>query len=168
MALQDYYSLGLWIPAGILLYIGFGIIYRLYFHPLSKFPGPKLAAITHLYEFYYNLVQNGMFMWEVEKMHEKYGTSIVILVLLHKPRGGGGLLSYFYFLLTGIGNPIQDRLFASHLTSFMSRILLSTTKFTPHLRENAKSILGLLRILEPPRLWSRPLTMNITASVALP
>lgn len=62
-----------WLPGGILAYVVGLIIYRLYFHPLSKFPGPKLAAITHLYEFYYNLVQGGMFIWEVEKMHEEYG-----------------------------------------------------------------------------------------------
>jgi hypothetical protein len=76
MALQDYLSLTLWFPAGIILYISYGVIHRLYFHPLRKFPGPKLAAITHLYEFYYNLVQNGMFIWEVNKMHEKYGISL--------------------------------------------------------------------------------------------
>lgn len=62
------------VPAGILAYIVVGAIYRLYFHPLSKFPGPKLAAITHLYEFYFNLVKGGMFIWEIERMHEKYGT----------------------------------------------------------------------------------------------
>jgi hypothetical protein len=48
-------------------------IYRLYFHPLSKFPGPRFAATTHLYEFYHDVVRNGMFLWEIQKMHEKYG-----------------------------------------------------------------------------------------------
>ena len=48
-------------------------IYRLYFHPLRKFPGPKLAAITYGYEFYFDVVRSGMYIWEVEKMHEKYG-----------------------------------------------------------------------------------------------
>ena len=48
-------------------------VYHLYFHPLSKFPGPKLAAATFLYEFYYDVVKGGMYIWEVERMHEKYG-----------------------------------------------------------------------------------------------
>lgn len=48
-------------------------IYRLYFHPLSKFPGPKLASVTHLYEFYYDVVRKGRYLWEIEKMHEQYG-----------------------------------------------------------------------------------------------
>lgn len=48
-------------------------VYRLYLHPLSKFPGPKLAAATFLYEFYYDVVKGGMYIWEVERMHEKYG-----------------------------------------------------------------------------------------------
>lgn len=48
-------------------------VYRLYFHPLSKFPGPKLTAITHLYEFYYDCIQSGQFLWEIARMHEQYG-----------------------------------------------------------------------------------------------
>lgn len=48
-------------------------IYRLYFHPLSKFPGPRLAAISTLYEFYYDVISGGKFMFEIKRMHEQYG-----------------------------------------------------------------------------------------------
>lgn len=67
----------------LLLWFGFFsfifgvVIYRLYFHPLSKFPGPKLAALTSLYEFYYNVVLGGRYLWEIERMHEKYGKNII-------------------------------------------------------------------------------------------
>lgn len=48
-------------------------IYNLYLHPLNKFPGPKLAAATHLYEFYYSIIRDGEFIWEMERMHKQYG-----------------------------------------------------------------------------------------------
>lgn len=51
------------------------VVYRLYAHPLAGFPGPRLAAATFLYEFYYDVVKSGMYIWEIERMHEQYGKS---------------------------------------------------------------------------------------------
>ena len=51
------------------------VIYRLYFSPISKFPGPKLAAATSMYEFYYDWWLNGKYIFKIEEMHKKYGTS---------------------------------------------------------------------------------------------
>jgi hypothetical protein len=48
-------------------------LYNLYLHPLSKFPGPKLAAIGSFYEFYYDVIKDGTFLWKTEEMHRKYG-----------------------------------------------------------------------------------------------
>jgi hypothetical protein len=58
----------------LLLFFGLRVvIYRLYAHPLAGFPGPKLAAASFLYEFYYDVIKSGMYIWEIERMHEKYG-----------------------------------------------------------------------------------------------
>lgn len=49
------------------------VIYRLYFSPLAKFPGSKLAAATGWYEFYFDYRYNGKYVFEIERMHKKYG-----------------------------------------------------------------------------------------------
>lgn len=63
-----------WLGIALLTYHAFRSIYRLCFHPLRKIPGPKLAAITYGYEFYYNVIKGGKFVWEIERMHKIYGT----------------------------------------------------------------------------------------------
>lgn len=54
-------------------WLGSRAIYRLLLHPLAKFPGPKLAAVTHWYEGYYEIMHHGRYIFEVEKMHKIYG-----------------------------------------------------------------------------------------------
>ena len=44
--------------------------------PLASFPGPKIAALTGYYEFYYDFFRNGTYTFQIEKMHQKYGTRL--------------------------------------------------------------------------------------------
>jgi len=54
------------------------VIYRLFFHPLAKFPGPKLAAATLWYEGYHDVVRNGQYTWKIAELHKKYGESMFL------------------------------------------------------------------------------------------
>lgn len=53
-------------------------IYRIYFSPLSHIPGPKLAAATILYEFYYDVILGGQYTFKIIKLHKTYGPIIRI------------------------------------------------------------------------------------------
>ncbi|KAJ5159394.1 uncharacterized protein N7482_006398 [Penicillium canariense] len=55
-------------------YLGCRTLYRLYWHPLRRFPGPKLAATSRMYEFYHNVVHNGRYLWKIEELHKQYGS----------------------------------------------------------------------------------------------
>lgn len=51
----------------------FLVIYRLVFHPLARFPGPKLAAASYWYEYYYDVSKQGRFIWQIMELHKQYG-----------------------------------------------------------------------------------------------
>lgn len=59
---------------GILIYNFFLVIYRLYLHPLARFPGPKICAASEVYEFYCYILKGGQWGNAVREMHEQYGT----------------------------------------------------------------------------------------------
>ncbi|KAH7026136.1 cytochrome P450 [Microdochium trichocladiopsis] len=54
--------------------------YRLYLSPLAGIPGPKIAALTSLYNAYHDLFANGggHYIWVVEDMHRRYGPIVRI------------------------------------------------------------------------------------------
>ncbi|PMD55747.1 cytochrome P450 [Hyaloscypha bicolor E] len=58
-----------------IVYLGF---WRLYFSPISHFPGPKLAALTYWYEFYYEIPLRGQYLWKIRSLHEQYGPIVRI------------------------------------------------------------------------------------------
>ncbi|KAF9077858.1 cytochrome P450 [Rhodocollybia butyracea] len=53
-------------------------LYRTFFHPLHKYPGPILAALTNWYEVYYNIVKGGGLIAEIERLHKLHGPVIRI------------------------------------------------------------------------------------------
>ena len=59
--------------ASFLIYALITVIHRLYFSSLAGFPGPKIAAATGWYEFYFDIIKRGKYIYEIEKMHHKYG-----------------------------------------------------------------------------------------------
>lgn len=56
-----------------LLYLVGRSIYRLTLHPLASFPGPKIAAVTTLYEWYWDVYLEGKLTEHMVKLHEQYG-----------------------------------------------------------------------------------------------
>ena len=64
-------------------------LYRLYAHPLAKFPGPRLAAASSWYEAYYEIVLKGQYSRQISKLHDQYGMldwHCIQSIVLRRPR----------------------------------------------------------------------------------
>lgn len=55
-------------------YVASICVYRRFFHPLAKVPGPFLPAVTKLYQSYYNR----RYYLQIEKLHARYGPIVRI------------------------------------------------------------------------------------------
>jgi cytochrome P450 len=64
------------------MYLAYWIVraaYRIYLHPLSQYPGSKVAAASAAwYEWYWNFHQPGQLLFEIERQHQKHGPVIRI------------------------------------------------------------------------------------------
>jgi hypothetical protein len=61
--------------AGSLLYTLVRVVYNVYFHPLSRFPGPSGAACTRWWLAYMELGRRISLSILREELHQKYGTA---------------------------------------------------------------------------------------------
>ncbi|KAL4999466.1 cytochrome P450 [Aspergillus recurvatus] len=53
-------------------------VYRLFLHPLAKFPGPKYAALSRWHEVYHDIYLQGKLIFWIEEQHKKYGPIVRI------------------------------------------------------------------------------------------
>lgn len=63
------------VAGTIIAYCGTLAIYRLFLHPLARFPGPKLAAVSRWYEGYYDVIQGGQYTRKIADLHKQYGAT---------------------------------------------------------------------------------------------
>ncbi|KAF2261425.1 cytochrome P450 [Lojkania enalia] len=61
-----------------IVYVALIVYHRLFSSPISHFSGPKLAATTYWYEFYYDIILGGKYIWKIKSLHEQYGPVIRI------------------------------------------------------------------------------------------
>lgn len=66
------HSAGALLAAGLTYVTGLAV-YRLQLHPLSGFPGPKLAALTWWYSAYYEIYRKGSMTDHLFELHKQYG-----------------------------------------------------------------------------------------------
>ncbi|KAI2733067.1 hypothetical protein CBS147332_82 [Penicillium roqueforti] len=76
MEITSWTTLGLLLASIIFAFNVVRTVYRLWFHPLSRYPGPKLAAATHLWYAYHWM--GGRYPFSIEEAHQKYGDVVRI------------------------------------------------------------------------------------------
>lgn len=84
MAVQDLVAALTWgqVSGGLagiwLAYASVLAVQRLWFSPVAHIPGPRLAALTQYYEFFYDIVLGGQYTFKIIEMHKKYGPVVRI------------------------------------------------------------------------------------------
>lgn len=75
---MEFQSLALKLLLVVLAYRAFVIFYRFHLHPLAKFPGPKLAAVSSLWRAYHQIWRDGKLLHTTKELHRHYGHAIRI------------------------------------------------------------------------------------------
>ncbi len=71
--LAAYTSFACWVVYAVCLGV-----HRLWYSPIAHLPGPKLAALTQYYEFFYDIVLGGQYTFRIVEMHKQYGPVVRI------------------------------------------------------------------------------------------
>lgn len=152
------------VAAGLfIVYVACLYIYRAFFDQLSHIPGPKLAAATLWYEFYYDVVKKGRYTWEIWRMHEKYGKQRRLFFNSTNPPFTQRNLADRDEKST---DQQQDRSSESVPTKSTSTTPNSSIKSTPARPSEPRSIPGPKRCLASSMVSSSPSITTSTASVA--
>ena len=72
-------SIAAWQIAAVIVLLCFTKIilealYRVTLHPLARFPGPILAALSYKYEFFFDGIKGGQYTNEIARLHRIYGS----------------------------------------------------------------------------------------------
>ena len=105
-------------------------VHSVYFGPLSNIPGPKLAASTYWYEFYYDVYKQGLYWREVDRLHGEYGAAHLPILLDLK-------------LLTVLLLPLEAQSSVSIRTRCILKTLSTMVQFTT-ISVNGTRMKGLL------------------------
>lgn len=61
--------------AVIFVFYGLSKVYNIFTSPLIEIPGPKLAASSYFYEFFYNVLKPYRYGDKIDELHQKHGKS---------------------------------------------------------------------------------------------
>ncbi|KAL4734950.1 cytochrome P450 [Aspergillus similis] len=75
---MDTYTSLLALAGALIIYSLYYVCYTFYWHPLARFPGPPLAALTRFYRAYIDISWKHSFVHHLGELHEKYGDIIRI------------------------------------------------------------------------------------------
>lgn len=66
------------VSSAIAAWLFTAILYRLAFHPLAAYPGPLLARISTIWQFYQDVILGGRMSYTLRQLHDTYGPIVRI------------------------------------------------------------------------------------------